>query len=136
MTAVNPYLTFDGDCEEAFELYEAVFGGDLSEPSRFSMMPEHEPADANRVLHMSLLIDEGQAIMGSDRPSGVEGTFGSSMATTVAPDSEEDAQRIFDALAEGGKVTVPYEKQFWGDFYGQCTDRFGHNWMVTYHPEG
>ncbi len=135
MPAVNPYLTFNGDCEEAFQFYQSVFGGELMEASRYSMWPDHDPADADRVLHVTLMLGDGQAVMGSDRQSADDQPVSAnSIATSIAPDSEEQAEQIFRSLAEGGRVTMPYEKQFWGDFFGSCTDRYGHNWQVNYHP--
>jgi PhnB protein len=137
MTSVNPYLGFDGNCEEAFELYRSVFGGELA-ISRYSEMPPDSgvPAsEANRIMHVSLPLGDGQALMGSDRPPGSGGaTFGDSVSVSVAPESSEEGRRIFEALAAGGTVTQPYERQFWGDDFGMCTDRFGIHWMVDYTP--
>lgn len=138
MPGVNPYLTFDGNCEEAFALYRSVFGGEFSDLSRFSAAPKEiprSPEDENKVMHISLPLGDGQVLMGSDRPSEVgAGTFGDSMAVSVAPDDEEQGRHIFEGLAEGGTVTMPYERQFWGADFGMCIDRFGVNWMVNYQP--
>jgi PhnB protein len=139
MTTVNPYLGFDGRCEEAFEQYRSIFGGELVGLSRFSEAPPeslagHE-ADADKIMHVSLPIGDGQAIMGSDRPSSMGNTtFGDSVAVSISPDSAEEGRRIFEALAQGGRVIMPYERQFWGADYGMCTDRFGIHWMVNYGP--
>ena len=85
------------------------------------------------VMHVSLPIGDGQAIMGSDRMPGMGSTtFGDSVAISVGVDSSDEGRRIFEALAEGGSVTVPFEHQFWGDDYGACKDRFGINWMVDH----
>jgi PhnB protein len=138
MTTLSPYLGFDGTCEEAFEFYRSVFGGEFRNLSRYSEAPSDPsgpPVDGDKIMHVALPIGEGQAIMGSDRPPGLgTTTFGDSVSISVFPDSSEEGRRIFDALSEGGQVTLPYERQFWGDDYGQLTDRFGINWMVDYTP--
>jgi PhnB protein len=137
MATVNPYLAFDGTCEEAFELYRSIFGGELL-INRYSEMPPDTPVDpgsADRIMHVSLPLGSGQVLMGSDRPPGTgTTTFGDSVAVSVSPDSAEDGRRIFDALSAGGQVTMPYERQFWGADYGMCRDRFGINWMVNHDP--
>lgn len=136
MTSVNPYLHFDGDCEAAFEFYRSVFGGDALQYSRYSDMPpdsEIPPEVANLVLHVGLPIGSGQVLMGSDRPPGTGSTtFGDSVSVTISAETAEEGRRIFEALAAGGEVVMPYEPQFWGDEMGMCTDRFGIHWMVDH----
>ncbi len=136
MTSVNPYLNFAGNCAEAFEFYRAVFGGEYSFLQRFSDGPPDMPVapeDADKVLHVSLPLGDGQMLMGSDQPSERGGVdAGSSISISIGPDSAEEGQRIFAALAEGGTVVMPYERQFWGADYGMCIDRFGIGWMVNY----
>lgn len=133
---VNPYLNFAGNCEEAFEFYQAALGGEL-QLSRFSEMPQDEsapPIDGNLIMHVSLVLGDGQTIMGSDVPpawGAVE--VGNHASVMVGPDSAEDAKRIFEALVEGGKVVMPFEPMFWGDLYGALTDKFGIGWQVNYH---
>jgi PhnB protein len=138
MTSLSPYLGFDGDCEAAFELYRSVFGGEFDGVNRYSEMPPDSPAapeDADKIMHIALSFGKGQRLMGSDRPSGMgTTTHGNSVAISVFPDSSEEGRRIFEALSAGGKVTMPYERQFWGDDYGMCTDRYGIDWMVDYTP--
>ena len=138
MPTVNPYLGFDGDCEEAFGFYRSVFGGEFEAINRYSEMPPDAQAtgsDADKIMHISLPLGDGQALMGSDRPAGMgTTTFGDSVAISVSPDSADEGRRIFGALAAGGHVVMPYERQFWGADYGMCRDRFGINWMVNYQP--
>jgi PhnB protein len=138
MVSINPYLAFDGTCEKAFELYRSVFGGEFDGINRYSEMPPDAgvaPEDADKIMHVSLSSGDGFVLMGSDRPPGQgQTTFGDSVSVMVSPDSAEEGRRIFDALSTGGQVTMPYERQFWGDDYGQLTDRFGINWQVNYHP--
>ena len=136
MTSVNPYLNFDGTCEKAFEFYRSVFGGEFVDFTRFSEMPGPPVPGADQVMHVSLPLGDGQVLMGSDVPADM-GTVtpGTTTHVSVGPDSAEEGERIFAALADGGNVVMPYERQFWGADYGQCVDRFGISWMVNYTPE-
>ena len=75
--------------------------------------------------------------MGSDRPKGMgPGTFGDAVSVSVSADDPDEGRRIFERLAAGGQVTMPYERQFWGADYGMCTDRYGIRWMLSYTPAG
>lgn len=138
---IHAYLNFEGKAEEAFRFYEKVLGGKLSEIHRFGSMPaqpgvELTPEQKNLVMHVALELPEGQRLMASDMlpgmgPARVEGN---NFSISVHPDSREEADRIFKALSEGGTVTMPMAGQFWGDYFGSLTDRFGINWMVNYSP--
>ncbi|WP_143306004.1 VOC family protein [Chitinophaga vietnamensis] len=135
MAAVNPYLTFGGSCEEAFGLYKSVFGGDFLTLSRFSEMPaEHYgPGEENLVMHVALPIGNNTILMGSDSPS----TFGplnvgNNYSVAVSPDTKDQADQIFNGLADGGKVTMPISDAPWGAYFGMLTDKFGVNWMVNF----
>ena len=136
MPTVTPYLNFDGDCEEAFEFYRSVLGGEFVGVNRYSEMPPDTQVsadDSNKIMHIALLLKDGQGIMGSDRPPAMGGTtFGDSVHISISPDSAEDGRRIFDGLSAGGQVTMPYERQFWGADYGMFTDKYGIHWMVNY----
>ena len=137
MSYINPYLNFAGNCEEAFNHYQEVFGGELA-ISRFSEMPGDQTPkeDLNKVMHVSLPMGHGQVLMGSDVPSNMgETVVGNNVQVSVAPSSSEEAKRIFDGLADGGTVVMPLEAQFWGAEFGACVDRFGVNWMVNYEGE-
>ena len=139
MPGINPYLTFDGNCLEAFNYYKSVFGGEFVDLSPFSDLPPgvpSSPEDADKLMHVSLPLGDGQVLMGSDQPSAMGSVnFGDNVAISIAPESSEEGGRLFAALAEGGEVTMPYERQFWGADYGMCTDRYGVHWMVNYTPE-
>ena len=136
---IHSYLNFADKTEEAFRFYEKVLGGKLTEIHRFGAMPQEggfelTAAQKNLVMHVGLVLPEGQMIMGSDMlpgmgPARVEGN---NFSISVHPDSRQEADRIFQALAEGGTITMPMADQFWGDYFGSLTDRFGINWMVNY----
>lgn len=140
MTTVNPYLVFNGNCEEAFLHYKSVFGGEFSYIGRFNEMPASEDGgctevsekDANRIMHVSLPIG-GTILMGSDsnEQSG-DVKFGGNFSVSVNVESTEEADRIFNGLSAGGNVFMPMDKTFWGAYFGMFTDKFGVNWMVNF----
>lgn len=135
MSSINPYLNFSGNCEEAFDFYKGIFGGEL-EINRFSEMPPGEGmegVDPDMIMHVSLPLGDEQVLMGSDVPGAMGPvSFGNSVTVSIGPASSEEGRRIFDGLSEGGNVTMPYAEMFWGAEYGACTDKFGINWMVNY----
>ncbi|MBY5162165.1 VOC family protein [Salsipaludibacter albus] len=130
---IHPYLTFNGNCEEAMTFYQSVFGGEFTAQQRFSeaLGNDVDPADADRMMHMSLPVGDS-ALMASDTTSDMDPVpSGHDVSLSVDPEDVDEARRIFDALAEGGTVTLAFEPQFWGDWFGSCTDRFGIDWMVN-----
>jgi len=139
MTTVNIYLTFDGNCREAFEFYKAVFNGEFPHVSTFGEMPPQEgkppmPAELkDKIMHISLPISEETILMGSD--AGGEWSpdlqMGNNFSISVNTDNVEEAQRIFNVLSDGGKIKMPLEKTFWGAYFGMLTDKVGINWMVN-----
>jgi PhnB protein len=142
MTTVNVYLTFNGNCEEAFNFYRSVFGGEFSYIGRFKEMPADGgkplPAeDAEKIMHVSLPISTETVLMGSD--TGVEWASsyaqGNNFSISVSTDSKPEADRLFDGLSIGGQVTMPLNKTFWGEYFGMFTDKFGINWMVSFREE-
>lgn len=138
-TTVNVYLTFDGNCEEAFDFYKSVFGGDFTYVGRFRDMPPHEGAPpmpkelGEKIMHMSLPISTETMLMGSDSSQewAPKINQGNNITISVNTDNETEAKRIFDGLAVNGKVTMPMEKTFWQSYFGMLTDQFGINWMVN-----
>jgi PhnB protein len=128
--AFHPYLMFGGNCREAFTRYQEIFGGELVLLS-MSDMPSDQPVPADQadlIMHAALRID-GHLLMASDDPSGnFHGVQGIHVNYTVADIAE--AERVFEALADGGKVTMPLAETFWSPRFGMCVDRFGTPWMV------
>lgn len=137
MASVNPYLNFPGNCLEAFEFYRSVLGGEFSHVSSFSEMPSdvtsdqaHEPAPPEGVMHISLPIGDS-ILMGSDVPPDMgRVTPGNTCYVCLSPDSPDEAKRVFDGLREGGEIEMPFDRQFWGDYFGSFTDKYGIRWMV------
>lgn len=139
MASLNPYLTFLGNCEEAFNHYLSVFGGELQELSRFGEMPPQEgitipEEQKNLIMHVSLPIGDGSVLMGSDTGGewAPKTTVGNNFSLSVNADSKEQVDKLFGGLSEGGKITMPLDTTFWGSYFGMCTDKFGINWMVSY----
>lgn len=140
MAQVNAYLTFNGNCEEAFNFYKSVFGGDFAYIGRFGEMPPMEDAgemseeEKNKVMHVSLPISEETVLMGSDTGGEWASHFqaGNNISISINTASKEEADKLFKGLSEGGMVTMPLADTFWGAYFGMWTDKFGINWMVNY----
>ena len=138
MATINPYLNFNGNCEEAFNFYKSIFGGEFQSIMRFKDTPPdvqmpRDPSDDNNIMHVSLPIGKGTVLMGSDRPKSFgPGTQSDLFSVSVSTDNEAEAKKIYDALSSGGKVTMHLEKTFWGSLFGMLTDKFGIQWMVSY----
>jgi PhnB protein len=134
MAIINPYLNFDGNCEEAFNFYKSVFGGEFSNLSRFKDMPGSETSpDAERILHVPI---GNSILMGSDRNAYMGAAIvGNNMHVSLQPNSKEEAHQLFNGLAQGGNISMPLEDTFWNATFGMLTDKFGIQWMVNYeHP--
>ena len=134
---INAYLTFKDNCRQAFEFYRSVFGGDFmgGMQSFGDGPPDMDVPEAERdlVMHVSLPIGDG-VLMGSDSASfGPPLTPGNNFSLSIAPDSKEEADSLIAKLSDGGTVTMPMQDQFWGAYFGTCTDKFGINWMINHH---
>ena len=140
MTTVNVYINFDGNCEEAFNFYKTVFGGEFSYLGRFRDMPEMEGMPAlpeehqNRIMHVSLPISKETVIMGSDTgvESGPKLQIGNNFSIFINTDSKTEADRLFNELSSGGEIHMPMQSTFWGDYFGTFADKFGINWMIGF----
>lgn len=129
--SVQPYLFFNGRCEEALEFYSKALGAKIEVLSRFKDAPPGmaQSGMENMVMHASFRIGE-TVLMASDGRGNNELQFeGFSLAIDV-PD-EKTAESVFNALADGGKITMPLEKTFWAPKFGMLEDRFGVGWMVS-----
>jgi PhnB protein len=127
---LNPYLTFaGGTCREAMTFYQGVFGGDL----RISTFGEYgaEGDAAEGVMHATLEGPDGMVLMASDTAPGTEGTVAAGDAISISLSGDEGLRPYWHALADGATVTMPLEKQMWGDEFGMLVDRFGIPWMVN-----
>ncbi|WP_432563880.1 VOC family protein [Kineococcus sp. SYSU DK003] len=130
---LSPYLTFAGTTKEAMAFYHSVLGGKL-DVSTFGEFGAPDGVDPEGVMHAQLDTDTGWTLMASDTAPGTELVAGNSVTVALFGDDEEVLRAAFTGLSEGGTVTVPLEKQVWGDEYGAFTDRFGVSWMVNLSP--
>ena len=142
MATVNPYLTFSGNCEEAFSFYKSVFGGDYQFLGRFKDMPamggeKASDSDGEKIMHVSLPIGKETVLMGSDTMEGYGSPMvvGTNFTVSVNTDSKEEADKIFNGLSSGGKVTMPMDNTFWGSYFGMLTDKFDIQWMVSFETQ-
>jgi PhnB protein len=140
MIILNVYLTFNGNCEEAFNFYKSVLGGEFSHVARFGEMPpsEHCPAvpekDKDKIMHISLPISKETVLMGCDSSEafGIASVQGNNFSLSINTDSTEEADRVFNALSVGGQVTMPIDTTFWGSYFGMFVDKYNIQWMVSY----
>jgi PhnB protein len=133
---VTPYVSYNGDCEEAVLFYQSVLGGE-AQFMRYSDLPADEGIAVgdgwkSKIMHGSLALDGGAVIFFGDTWEGSSVEFGSSSTVHVNVDSEPDVARIVAGLSKGGEVTMPAERTFWGSAYGGLVDRYGVHWGVEF----
>ena len=134
---VQPYLSFNGRCDEAVKFYQAAIGAEVQMLMRFKEAPDQSmipPGSADKVMHVSLRIGDSVVMASDGGCSGTSAFSGVSLSLSAADDAEAD--RLFAALADGGQVTMPLAKTFFASKFGMVTDRFGVNWMVMTAPQG
>ncbi|MFF7451709.1 MULTISPECIES: VOC family protein [unclassified Streptomyces] len=133
---LNPYLSFDGDARQAMEFYEQVFGGTLTLHT-FGSLGQPDTPEADKIMHGMLETTSGFTLMGADTPPGMEHTPGTNFSVSVSGDDDAELRGYWEKLSADGTVSVPLERQMWGDVFGMCTDRFGIPWMVNItQPQG
>lgn len=139
MAQINPYLIFNGTCEAAFQLYKSVFGGEFEMISKFKDMPADENTpklseeDGERIMHVSFPISGGNILMGSDsNTQSGDVIFGTNISISINAESREEADKLFNGLSVGGKVTMPMTDTFWGAYFGMFADKFDVNWMINF----
>ncbi|WP_345800252.1 VOC family protein [Microbacterium sp. AZCO] len=132
MLSLNPYLSFKDNARDAIEFYQSVFGGDLqiSTFGDFVGMVE-DPAEKDLVMHSQLTSPDGFVLMASDTPSSMPYREPAGSSVSVSGEDEAKLQGFWDALSEGGTVTMPYETPPWGGRFGMLRDKFGIDWMVA-----
>ena len=127
---LNPYLSFPASAREALEFYRGVFGGQLT-LSTFGEAGAAGGSDADKIMHGQLETPAGYTLMASDTPAGMERTVGTNISLSLSGDDADELRGYFARLSDGGAVTMPLEKQMWGDEFGMCVDPFGVAWMVN-----
>lgn len=129
---VQPYLSFEGRCEEALEFYRHALGAEVTMMMRFEESPDPESCPAgngDKIMHVSFRIGDSELMASDGRCSGTPSFQGVWLSIAAADPAE--AERLFDALAEGGQVQMPLARTFWSPAFGMVADRFGVSWMVN-----
>jgi PhnB protein len=129
-TRLNPYISFKDNARQAMEFYKEVFGGDLT-INTFGEFGAQDTPDADKIMHSQLETDGGFTLMASDTPPDMQYNPGDNMAISLSGDDGDELRGYWAKLSDGGTVTMPLEKQMWGDEFGMCVDRFGVPWMVN-----
>ncbi len=140
MSQVNVYLNFRRNTEEAFMFYKEVFGTEfIGEIARMGDVPPEDgqpplaDEDKNLVMHVSLPLLGDFVLMGTDAPESMGFTLkeGNNVYINLMPDTRAETDKLFNALSAGGKVDMPMQDMFWGDYFGSLTDKFGIQWMLN-----
>ncbi len=140
MASINPYLIFNGTCEEAFLFYKSVFGGEFPYIGKFSDMPTSDDPncpppsadEADRIMHVSLPIGN-TILMGSDSTSqSGDVAFGANVSMSLNTDSRDEADKLFSGLSAGGNIIMAMDNTFWGAYFGMFVDKFGIHWMINF----
>ena len=139
MGRVSTYLNFQGQTEEAFAFYAKIFGTQVTMLTRFSELPAGSPgeppaAERDLILHAELPIISGHMLMATDmlRSMGQETRIGNNTTLCLEPDSREEADHLYESLAEGGSDASPMADMPWGAYWGVTLDRYGIRWMINY----
>ncbi|MBS1773812.1 MAG: VOC family protein [Bacteroidetes bacterium] len=138
MATFNPYLHYQGNAQEAFDLYKSVFGGEFEMRMQYKDAPpeaqnEHTKSNPDWIMHMALKTDIGLTIQGSDRPTAYGPVSkGDGFFINLNVDSVEQAKTIYEGLSKGGHVFMPLEKAFWAELFAMFSDKFGVQWMINF----
>lgn len=133
---LNPYISFKDDARQAMEFYQDVFGGDLV-LNTFGEFGAQDPAEGDKIMHGKLETPSGFVLMGADTPAGMEHNPGTNISVSLSGEDGDELRGYWEKLSGAGTVTMPLEKQVWGDEFGMCVDRFGIAWMVNVtQPQG
>ena len=140
MTTINPYIYFDGNCEEAFNFYELVFRKKISHISKYKDVPkEHRDIfqeNDEKIMHVTLPLTTETMLNGSDHSLAYsEMEKNKTFSLIIHTDSKDEVDRIFNMLSENGKIIVPAGLTFWDAYYGHCIDKFGISWKITLQSE-
>jgi PhnB protein len=132
---LNPYISYAGTARQAMEFYKGVFGGELT-LSTYGESGMAQGPDGDKIMHAQLETPAGYTLMASDTPPGMDHLPGTNISVSLSGDDADELRGYFEKLADGGTVTMPLEKQVWGDEFGMCIDSFGIAWMVNISQPG
>ena len=127
---LNPYLNFNGNARQALDFYTSVFGGNLT-VSTFADFGSKDEPNADKIMHGQLETEAGYTLMAADAPPGMESPGMHGFGVSLSGDDADTLRGYYDKLSDGGTVTMPIQKQSWGDEFGMCTDKFGVPWLVN-----
>ena len=130
-TKLNPYLNYPGTAREAMTFYQSVLGGKLEIMTFEDAGAGEGLPDPKQVMHAHLETPAGFTLMASDLPPGMEHKPGENIAISLSGDDDAELRGYWDKFAAAGTVTMPLDKQMWGDVFGMCIDQFGIGWMVN-----
>lgn len=136
MATFNPYLHYQGEAQEAFDLYKSVFGGEFEMRMQYKDGPDqndHTKSNPDWIMHIALKTDNGLYIQGSDRPT-LYGPVnrGDGFFINLNVDSAEQARKIYEGLSKGGNISMPLEKTFWAELFAMFSDKYGVQWMINF----
>lgn len=136
---LTPYITFNGNTEEAFNFYSEALGGKLVSIERFGDTTYGEQMtdeDKKKIMHITLQAPGGVMLMGNDHMDFMGQPFvaGNNFSLSLHPDSEAKADQLFNGLSPGGMVIMPMAKVFWGSYFGMFIDKFGIKWLINHQP--
>ena len=136
MIEVSPFLQFYGDCEVAFTFYRSIFGGEFEFLYRYKDIPSEKPLserEKEKIMHVSMPLMRGVNLLGADVLDVADRPLGSAnrVAIGIRTNNEAETRQIFNALAEGGTIIQPLQKEFFADLFGSVTDKFGINWSFN-----
>src|SRR5512137_726702 len=128
---LNPYIAFKNNTRQAMEFYQSVFGGELQMNTFKEFNASMSPADDNLIMHAQLKAGNGFTLMASDTTDRMEYKPGTNISMSISGEDADELKSYFKKLSAGGMVSMPLEKQVWGDVFGMVTDKFGVGWMVN-----
>lgn len=136
MTTINPYIYFNGNCEEAFNFYESVFRKEISSINKYKDVPKPKrnmfQESDEKIMHVTLPLSKETMLNGSDNSLAYEEMVKYKTFTLIIhTDTKEEVDRLFGELSQNGHIIVPVGLTFWGAYYGQCIDKFGISWKIT-----
>jgi len=140
MITINPYLYFDGNCEEAFNFYESVFRKEISHINKYKDVPKpgrdmFQESD-EKIMHATLPLSKETMLNGSDNSLAYKELVKyKTFSLIIHTESKEEVDRLFGALSQNGQIIAPVGLTFWGAYYGQCVDKFGINWKIILQSE-
>ena len=139
MTTINPYLVFKCNCEDAFNFYKSVFGGEFGYIGRYKNVPQTDrqifPLEADeKIMHVSLPISTETILMGCDSMEAYGQSIVSenNFSLPITTDNQKEADQLFHELSAAGQIKMSMNKTFWGAYFGMATDKFGINWMISF----